>query len=319
MQNKIFAQNARVAMIGDSITHNGRAVAYVQEYYRTHFPSRNVKVFNLGIGGDNASNAYNRLDEIMSVEPTEAVVMFGVNDMGVQYYKENPTDDDLSARGRSRQRHLDATIRIVKALIEKNIPVTLCSAVGRDEYTKSDKGLKTFGATKALFEMFEDNVKALNGMLKNTVDYLSPMQELGAALADASLPSLFAEDRTHPNVLGQAIMARIFLSAQGLPVSLPSVEDFANGWQECPLPDDIKKRHAVEAKWRDLHWVYPHQRDRTGNVPLEERIAFWKEELKKDNLESYFITMYKNYVENAHKDDEYFKEYLALTDALYSR
>ena len=85
------------------------------------------------------------------------------------------------------------------------------------------------------------------------------------------------------------------------------------------LDKHISTRHKIEEKWRNLHWVYPHQRDRTGNVPLEERIAFWKEELKKDNLESYFITMYKNYVENAHKDDEYFKEYLALTDALYTK
>ncbi|MBE6696672.1 MAG: hypothetical protein E7587_09520 [Ruminococcaceae bacterium] len=318
MQNKIFAQDARVAMIGDSITHNGIAVAYIQEYYRTHFPSRNVKIFNLGIGGDNASNAYNRLDEILSVEPTEAVVMFGVNDMGVQNYRDNPTDDNLSAREQSRQRHLDGTVRLVKALIEKNIPVTLCSSVGRDEYTKSDKGLKTFGATKALYEMFEDNVKALSGMLKNTVDYLTPMQELGASLEEAGLPSLFCEDRTHPNVLGQNMMARILLRAQGLPVELPTLEDFKNGWQERKLPDDIKKRHAIETKWRDLHWVYPHQRDRTGNVPLEERIAFWKEELKKD-LEQYFVNMYTNYVENAHMDDEYFKEYLALTDALYTK
>lgn len=316
MQNKIFAQDARVAMIGDSITHNGIAVAYVQEYYRTHFPSRNVKIFNLGTSGDNASDAYNRLDEIMSVEPTEAVVMFGVNDMGVQYYGENPTDEHISTRKASRQRHFDSTVRLVKSLIEKNIPVTLCSAVGRDEYTKLDKGLKTFGATKALFEMFENNKKALDGMLKNTVDYLTPMQQLGAALENAGLPSLFCEDRTHPNTFGQTVMARILLRAQGLPVTLPTLEDFKNDWQERKLPDDLVKRHKIEEKWRNLRWVYPHQRERTGEVPLEERIAFCKEELKKD-LEKYFVNMYTNYIENAHKDDEYFKEYLALTDALY--
>ena len=319
MQNKIFAQDARVAMIGDSITHNGIAVAYIQEYYRTHFPSRNVKIFNLGIGGDNASNANNRLDEVMSVEPTEAVVMFGVNDMGVQYYSETPTEEHVSAREASKQRHLDGVVRLVKSLIEKNIPVTLCSAVGRDEYTKADKGVKTFGATKALYEMFENNIKALDGMLKNTVDYLTPMQELGSALENAGLPSLFTEDRTHPNVLGQNMMARILLRAQGLPVTLPTLEDFKNGWQERKLPNDLVKRHEIEVKWRNLHWVYPHQRERTGEVPLEERIAFWKEELKKEGLDRYFVTMYTNYVENAHKDDEYFKEYLTITDALYSK
>jgi hypothetical protein len=166
--------------------------------------------------------------------------------------------------------------------------------------------------------MFADNVNVLKEMLKNTVDYITPLQELGEALTEAGLPSLFCDDRTHPNVLGQCIMARIFLRAQGLPVALPSVSDFENGWQEKPLPDDIKSRHSIETKWRDLHWVYPHQRDRTGDVPLEERIAFWKEELKKD-LEKYFINMYTNYIENAHKDEEYLKEYLELADALYAK
>ena len=41
---KLFDKGARVAMVGDSITHSGLAVAYLQEYYLTHMPEREVKV-----------------------------------------------------------------------------------------------------------------------------------------------------------------------------------------------------------------------------------------------------------------------------------
>ena len=258
------------------------------------------------------------MDEIMTVEPTEAVVMFGVNDMGTPYYNsEEPSERDLSERAACRRSHLENTVNLVKMLVKKNIPVTLCSAVGRDEYTKSDVGEKTYGATKALFEMFEDNKNALSGMLKNTVDYLSPLQELGAALANAGLPSVFADDRTHPNDLGQAMMARIFLRAQGLPVILPSVDCFKCGWRERELPADLSDRLKLEWILRSLHWIYPHQKSLTGDLSLEGRVAFFEEELKKD-LSEFHIRMYTNYVENAPKEDELFEEYLSMTNALYS-
>jgi lysophospholipase L1-like esterase len=86
MNERLFANEARVAMVGDSITHSGVAVAYIQEYYLSHFPKRKVKIYNLGTGGDSAASACTRLDEILSVKPTEVVVMFGVNDMNITAY-----------------------------------------------------------------------------------------------------------------------------------------------------------------------------------------------------------------------------------------
>lgn len=320
MENtKLFEKGARVAMVGDSITHSGMACAYVQEYYLSHMPEREVKIYNLGIGGDTASGACRRIDEIMAVEPTEAVVMFGVNDMGVQnYHNPTPTEEELAARRHSYRVHVEGTLRLVSLLRAEGLRVTLCSAVGRDEHTPGDGGYVTFGATDALAAMYHDNLAGLaEGDIKHTVDYLTPMQELQAALVAAHGPSLFAPDRTHPTELGQQMMGRILLRAQGLPVSLPTAEDFMGGWRERVLPLALRERRHIELRIRDLHWVHPHQADRVRGMDLEARIAFWDAESRRTDLSDYFINNYKNYVANARHEDEYFAEYMALTDALY--
>ena len=318
MSRLTFAEGARVAMIGDSITHSGLGVAYIQEYYRTHMPKKGVKIFNLGTGGDSAAGACARMEEILSVNPTEAVVMFGVNDMGIQYYGEKPSEGNLMARALRRRQHMEGTLRLVALLEERGIPVTLASSVGRDELTPGTAGNLTVGATDALLAMFHDNVEAIGvGRLKNTVDYLTPMQKLQGELIAHGGPSLFAPDRTHPNDLGQQIMARILLAAQGLPVTLPTAEAILDGWRERVLPADLTERRRAGLRWRDLSWVYPHQADRTPGMDLHARIAFWREELKKPDLPLYFTNMYKNYVENACHGEEYLADYLARTDALY--
>ena len=315
---RLFDKGARVAMVGDSITHSGLAVAYIQEYYLTHMPEREVKVYNLGIGGDQAAHCCARIDEILSVNPTEAVVMFGVNDMAVQCYNAAPTEKDLAARERARRVHLEGTVKLVGLLREAGLKVTLCSAVGRDEHTPGEGGIYTRGATDALYAMYHDNLAAIgDGVLKNAVDYLAPMQALQAELCAIGGESLFAPDRTHPTPLGQRMMARIFLRAQGLPVMLPGAADIANGWRERQLPDALTARRAAGLRWRDLHWVHPHQADRTRGLDLAGRIDFWKQELLKPDLPDYFRRMYVNYVENAHCDEEYLAEYMRLTDALY--
>ena len=321
-RHMLFENGARVAMIGDSITHSGLAVAYLQEYYITHLPERRVKIYNLGTGGDSAAGACAeaRLREILAVEPTEAVVMFGVNDMNVPAYASLiPTPADAEKRTAARRRHLEATVRLVGMLREHGLPVTLCSSVGRDEHTAGEGGFLSHGATAALLGMYHDDLAAIGeGVLKNTVDYLTPMQALQAELAAIGGPSLFAPDRTHPSDLGQVMMARIFLAAQGLPVSLPSAAMLAEGWRARPLPAPLAERRRAGLRWRDLSWVYPHQADRTPGMTKEERIAFWREEAKRTDLSPYFIRMYRNYVENAENEEGYLADYLAKTDALYA-
>ena len=110
--------NKSICFLGDSITEHGHYLYDIRSYF--HNKPEKVFVHNCGTGGNRAIMAQYILDkEIEVYNPDFVVISFGVNDMGVQNYRDNPTDDNLSAREQSRQRHLDGTVRLVKALIEK--------------------------------------------------------------------------------------------------------------------------------------------------------------------------------------------------------
>ena len=322
---KLFEKGARVAFIGDSITRNGLAVSHVQNYYLKHLPEREVRIYNLGIAGDTATGALDRLDEIMSVSPTEAVVMFGVNDMGLGYYGKEPTEAQLASRESCRRSHTAAICRLVRELEERGIPVTLSSAVGRDEHTPAapEDTTVSYGATDALLAMYRANIAAIGeGRLKSTVDYLSPLGALQAELAAMGAPSLFLPDRTHPSFLGQEVMARIFLASQGLPVALPTAAEIAGGWRLPPLDARVRAIHCVSQKIRYLHWIYPRQKSRTEGMDRAARIAFWLAEAEKvdptkDWYARYCFEMYRYYAENAAREPEYAEKLEALTMALY--
>ena len=185
--DKLFAAGARVAFIGDSITHNGRAVAYIQDYYRTHFPEREVRIYNHGIAGDTAAGASCRLDEVMSVQPTEAVVMFGVNDMGVGYYeRETPSEEHL----RSTHRPFFETVR----KMQPELPIILMTHVWSFEDRETD-----FNRVKIVKETYDAAIAAGD---KN-VYFID-----GSNFFRGQMRDLCTVDALHPNDLGQFIMAK---------------------------------------------------------------------------------------------------------------
>ena len=322
----LFSENARVAFIGDSITHTSVVTTYVQDYYMTHLRSRRVRIFNCGTGGDTAEGALARLEaDVLTCRPTEAVVMFGTNDINYHLYRERPTDGEIAEREERVRVHLAATRELVGRLTARGIAVTLCSALGRDELTPpcanpDDEALRSYGATATLARLFEENVAALSGKLKGTVDYLTPFQTLQGGLLAHGGPSLFTPDRIHASPLGQRMMARIFLAAQGLPVSLPSPAVLAAGWQEAPYSPVLAERFATEQILRNIRWVDPHQSAETEGLDLAARLAYWQKQVDERRglaIYDWAVSLYRVYLENAPKEAEIVARLEALTDALY--
>lgn len=328
MSLPVFDEGARVAMVGDSITHNGIAVAYIQEYYRTHFPKRGVQLFNVGIGGDTAAGCLMRMDDVLAVKPTDAVVMFGVNDLGCWLYRPDKEVNE-EARAERCRAHLDAILRLVGELCAAGVRVVLCSSVGRDELTPAteERWHLTEGATDALYLMYQRNLDALLGKIVGTVDYLTPMQSLQGELVALGGPSLFEDDRTHPNPLGQAMMARILLASQGLPVKLPTAELLASGWCERPLSPEGEAAWQAGVALRDLVWFRPSHQKATEGMTLDGRVAYYREEIAKierrddpDMCEydrECLGRSYRFFVENAYREEEMRADYYEKTAALY--
>ena len=323
---KLFSDNARVAFIGDSITHTSPITSYIQEYYREHLPKKRVKIFNLGTGGDTAEGTLERFEaDVMRARPTEAVIMLGTNDIKYALYREHPTSEQLAEAADRRARHLAAMKQLVERLCALGIPVTLCSSIGRDELTPprdtpADPGLRSYGATEVLATLFAENCRALSGMLKHTVDYLTPFQTLQGEILAMDGPSLFTPDRIHASPLGQRIMARLFLAAQGLPVAIPTAAALTAGWQESPLSPVIAERFATEQVLRNIRWVDPHQASETEGLDLDGRIAYWTRAIEEGRglaQHEWAVSLYRVYLENARQEEEIVSRLEAQTEALY--
>ena len=69
---KHFSPKADVAFIGDSITYAGRWSEFFSFY---------IRVVNRGVGGDKTSDILDRLDSVLSTDPTKAYLMIGINDI----------------------------------------------------------------------------------------------------------------------------------------------------------------------------------------------------------------------------------------------
>ena len=113
-QHQLFHSKADIVMIGDSITHYGN--------WQDIFP--NVKIANRGIGGDSTFHIMRRIDSILSVNPTKAFLMVGLNDFGM-----NRSVTDV----------FKDYINIVEILTEKKINVYIQSTI---ECRKSVCGIK---------------------------------------------------------------------------------------------------------------------------------------------------------------------------------
>ena len=95
-----FRLNERVVFIGDSITHAGLYHTYIQTFYATRFPDRNIIIYNLGISGDTAKGGYQRTSgnndylwesDVFSYNPTAAIIMLGMNDASTSIIKNSKT------------------------------------------------------------------------------------------------------------------------------------------------------------------------------------------------------------------------------------
>jgi lysophospholipase L1-like esterase len=320
--NKMFEKDARVLFVGDSIITNGRFVAKIFDYYKTNFPSLNVRIYNKGVPGDNAGGMVRRfVDDIMDTEATEIVLMAGMNDIYRDLYaEENPTEENLERRKRAKDAHCENMIKLAELFYEKGLPITLCSSTPYDEITDVPaKNLR--GCDDALCEIFArdcENLKKYN--LKNTVDFITPMKEIIDGLAEKGAPSIVGGDRVHPTAIGHEVMARLFLIDQGINVTHPTVKSVIDGTVSLPdFTEDNAERYAYEQKLRSIAFVDYHLAwDRNAYPTIEEKIKFWEDNMdeKYPDHAGYTYLQIKKYLDEKKKEPFYKEKLTEYTEKM---
>ena len=221
-KDTFFPNNSIVCFVGDSITHKGDFHNNILQYYVTRHANKNIKFCNCGIAGDTAEGGLTRIEEdVMIHNPTHAVIMFGMNDLGKDYNKsmstrENDIKNDLAAFAENLE-------KMIIFLQAKSVRVLLEKPTIYDD-TAETKTLNMVGRNDILGSVAEVVGKMGQKYSLRVVDYYSIMKRINTVVQSA-LPndSIIGPDRIHPGPVGHLIMAYKFLSTVEQPSPLGKI------------------------------------------------------------------------------------------------
>jgi len=221
-----FADNTRCAAIGDSITHAGRYLVYLETFYLTRFPDRNIEMVNLGISGDTASGALTRFS--WDIEPQHAnvaLVMFGMNDVNRSLYESGKDDSAINERRLAKiQEFRSNLVLLVKKLSETGTKVIVVSPTIFDEFARVETPTAP-GLDAALAECGRKAEEVAVQFGIPFIDVHSPMKRLSEEIhkSDPSA-TIVGPDRVHPQAPGHLLLMSFLLKAQEAPGTVARVE-----------------------------------------------------------------------------------------------
>ncbi len=191
-----FNDNSRVCFLGDSITSAGIWIAKIFEYYKNKGVS--ARFYNLGVAGNTAQLQLEYLeDEPFLKDATDVVMSFGMNDIGRRFYE---TGGNFAEKASAIERSKQCLGRISEKLLAEGKSLILCSSTPHGEDNDINTALCEIGSymkelAKNAGVSYIDFHKLFTGVMKHT--------------------SLVDDDKVHPNLMGNAVLANVFLSLQG--------------------------------------------------------------------------------------------------------
>lgn len=221
-----FKAGDRVAFVGNSITDGGHYHSYIWLYYMTHFPNMRITCYNVGIGGDNVKQMYDRFEyEVLPKKPTVMTLTWGMNDSGYfEWYK----SDAKTNYAKWSVDTAEARYALFDKKLKQHPEFKKIFILGSpyDSTTTSNKNRFYPGKYSAFQRLidFQEATAKKNGW--PYVDFNHPMTAINREWQKADTNfSLTPYDRIHPDYAGHMVMAYLFLKAQGM-ANRP-VADFA--------------------------------------------------------------------------------------------
>ena len=234
-----FKDGDRVVFFGDSITHGGFYGEYVNLFYATRYPERNIWFSNSGWSGATAQQGlWSIADDIVAKKPTVVTVMFGMNDINRDAWPRTNDTPALAAKRedaiRTYDSRMDELVRRVRA--EAGNPEIVYFTPSPYDQTCLVDGKPSNIVCNDGLAILADHVRSWAAKDKATcVDLQGTMAAINADIQkkdpSASLvrgsPTWF--DRVHPGPLGHTVMLYEILKAQGAESCVDEIERDANG------------------------------------------------------------------------------------------
>jgi len=182
-----------IVFYGDSITEQNLYAAYLETFFLSRFPGKDLAVFNLGWSGDTASGANKRFArDVAPVQPSLVFVNFGMNDGGYKAFDESTFRTYLAAQGA-----LADTIRAAGA---RQVLVTTSPV---DDVLRKDQGV--YNDTLSRMARGLGLLATERGLA--LIDLLHPMLEVQRRAKERDPGFTMIPDTVHPNAVGHLVMA----------------------------------------------------------------------------------------------------------------
>lgn len=243
-----FADGEVVTVIGDSITHDGRWVRFIADYYATRFPRRDVTFLNCGIAGDMVGGALRRLDgDILAQKPTAAVIMLGMNDVGRDAYREGGDQDPqlIKIRASAQERYRAGMTTLLERLKQAGVTRIIALSPSPYEDRAPLKAPNLPGVNDGLAACAATVRELATTAGTGFIDLHGPMTHLDRERQQADPAfTVVGPDRVHPGSNGHLVMAWLFLTAQQAPALVSRVE----------LDGEAHRASATAAAVSDCAW-----------------------------------------------------------------
>lgn len=290
----IFPKNARVVFIGDSITAENLALQWIIRAYKNLDGYDGIRFFNCGVAGGTAEFAVESYaKDIKRYSPTHAIVSFGINDSKREFLYEPRNRERLDILTAAYEVYKDKMSILVDMLLADGIDVTLCTPYPYDEYAESPE--KPLPGGYALMLAYSEYVRLL--ATKKGVRLYDANAKLSRVMASERV---FSPDRIHPDAHGYYILAREFLSEQGVDVG-----------KEESLPEYFSRWHSYVARLRKVlasECMLVKLLGMKFDDPTEKKMALMLDRVeRRDFGKPVFESFYLSYVKDKPNEAELYR------------
>jgi lysophospholipase L1-like esterase len=239
----LLPPNARVAVIGDSITEQKIYSKYIETYLLACTGKSDIKVFQFGWSGERAGGFAARLENDLAVfNPNVATTCYGMNDGSYTAF--------TPQIGGEYEKNMRAILAGFGKVGVKVVAVGSPGGVDPDFFTRPTiKG-----------EIYNENLAQLRDIAKKLAEenkqpfanvhdtMMSALAKSKAALGKGYGP--FGGDGFHPAPAGQLLMAQAFLKALGFDGEIGTITVDLKGQSTASSGHVVKSGQGGSVSWR---------------------------------------------------------------------
>ena len=260
--SQLALQNKKVVFIGDSITHNGRYVSYIEYYLQKNFPEEKFDIISVGLGSETVSGlsekdhpfprpcVHSRLENILiETKPQILFTCYGMND-GI-YNPQSPARFKAYKDGYDKLLDKAFAAGVEKVVIASppiydSLPIMKKTILtGEFSYKRPYRNYNDVLSDYAAYIM------SLNRDNVYTADLNGPMLAYTKQKRQADKNFTLSRDGIHPGKEGHLLMAQVILKSLGYKFEFTPPEKASELDAEELFKKVDKKRSLRSRGWLD--------------------------------------------------------------------